>query len=113
MAEIKTFETKEQRINNRIDELFKKNEKKWDEYEVAMNRFNMIVDNGGQVTVDDVKAVFRPLVEMDNINSEIEENMREKGINVKTQTLNDLVIEALWDEKIEEHEKKVNAYARD
>ncbi len=108
MAEIKAFETKEQRINQRIDALFKEHDEKWDEYEVAFNRFNMIIDNGGQLTIDDVKAVFKPLVEMDNIHCEIEENMRKKGIDIETKSLNDLAVEAFWEEKIEEHKKKAS-----
>lgn len=112
MAEIKTFKTKEQRINQRIDALFKEHDEKWDEYEVAFNRFNMIIDNGGQLTIDDVKAVFKPLVEMDNISGEIAENMRSKGIDMPHKSLGELAAEAFWEKEITKHQKNRLEYMK-
>lgn len=106
MAEIKTFETKEQKIDRKLDELHEQINETIQEGEAEVARFLMKGDNGATLTTEDVKNLFKPFIKAHDMNGEAAELLNEKGIETRHRDLGDLAIEAFWEEKVEGH--KIN-----
>ena len=94
MNYVRTFETKENRINREIDELSSQIPEINEEIKMEFNRFDLKLNNGCKITEDDVKSLFTGLYKKYKINAQIEEKLQEKGIDMSdVPTLDDIVNE--------------------
>lgn len=81
------FESKEARLNKNIDALNADFANAMEEHESAMNQFDLKSNNGGEISTEDVRSLYRGILKMDEINEAITDNMRMKGIDVKEHKL--------------------------
>lgn len=94
MATIKSFETKEDRINREIEELRNQIPDINDEIRTGMDRFDLKLNNGGTITEEDVRNLYRGIFKKDKLNTEIGMKIKEKGIDIEVRSLGNLFDEA-------------------
>ena len=99
MAIIKSFESREQKIDKENVILREDNEKQFFELDAQMARFKMKGENGATITAEDVKALFRPACQLHENNKQIANNLSTKGVDAVHADFSRMATEAFWEEK--------------